>query len=142
MVLKSVKKPSDSSLRCILNGALCSQTQMEQARAQTHRQAEDTCIKKNLLLSSGGREFSQGDDDQGHNHRRAQESSDYDGTDGSRTQRPYERKERLRTAQRAGGHSELKACGRNCIHKSLDTWSTPDCPAPGPGRPSVVPNNL
>lgn len=40
-------------------------------------------LQKNLLLSSGGQELSQRDDDQGHKHRRTQEGGDDNGTDSS-----------------------------------------------------------
>ena len=65
-------------------------------------------LHKNLLLSSGGRELSQRDDDQGHKHRRTQEGGDDNGTDSSGPQRACRDREQggMSSAEPVGSRQE------------------------------------
>ena len=69
-------------------------------------------LQKHLLLSSGGRELSQRDDDQGHKHRCPQESGNDNGTDSSGPQRACrDREMRWREVSRASGSQSGRAGG-------------------------------
>lgn len=88
---------------------------------------------RNLLLSSGGRELSQRDDNQGHEHRCTQEGGDDNGTDSSGPQRAC--RDRNHSGVRLGG-PEGKGSGVHpfCpVHRgpqdTLLSSSPPKCPS-------------
>lgn len=83
---------------------------------------------RNLLLSSGGRELSQRDDNQGHEHRCTQEGGDDNGTDSSGPQRAC--RDRNHSGVRLGRSLGGRAVGFIPFALHILAPGTPSCHPP------------
>ena len=121
-------------------GALADREQ-EQLRARNGL----VVLPKNLLLSSGGRELSQRDDNQGHKHRRTQEGGDDDGSDSSGPQRACRDREQGGERSAGGGAQAGRALGVTptaSMSPAVRPSSWPGAAHSGHGRPvPTAPHN-